>query len=300
MKTLALALIVSLSSLVSRSQNETPVNPTDGGLSHPFLGENCTVPAGYTLSFGAGYPVFGNSSLPLFARAGLGVGGVLELTYSNEGFVGNMLGVTRPVDAWDARIQLSQASGVMPAMTLWALGTIGWTREDFGAYDLWGKYPTYFNFGVDGARYEYSGTSLGLSFERRFEDALSLSVSGGVENLRSRNLWIFIAPAPIIGNGFHETNGHSSMIFDGAVNISYVVVPGFMSLVAAVSTLPYFVVNPLALSLDLKHGMLGTIGVRYQLAIPVNVEGFVRWQSNINGQYDTQFRLGVSGTLGLQ
>ena len=131
MRTLALILIVSFSGLVARSQDQTPVNLINGGLAHPLLGENSAVPAGYTLSFGAGYPVFGDYTLPVFARAGLGLGGVLKLTYSNEGVVGNMFGVTQPADTWDARIQLSQSTDVLPAMSLWARGTIGWKGGGF-------------------------------------------------------------------------------------------------------------------------------------------------------------------------
>ena len=298
MKTLSLMCTLILAFQISPSQEHKTVDQEARNQAFPFMGNNSPVPDGYTFRCAAGYPVYGDDRMPVIGRFSLGLAGVLELGYSNEGYIGNPIGMTRPANSWDAKIQIFKQREELPSVALWARGTIGWQNEDLGAYALWAVLPSFFNFGVVGTRYEFSSMTVGLSMAPGLGKWITMNLSVGYQELSSRNLWILIAPAPIIGNGYHAVSGDRSGMLEASANIVAGLLPQ-LALVAQAGTLPYFNVNPTALTLEVGRAYNGAVGVRYTLPIPLSVDSYVRWQSNINGKTDTQFRLGLSSEIPL-
>jgi hypothetical protein len=293
MKTAVCACMIICVVEISQCQETQKSSLNTGIPASPFIGNIAPVPEGYGIGMSAGYPIFGDYRMPVMGRFQLSLAGALELGYSNEGYVGNAVGMTRPADSWGAKLQILRQQEMLPSVTLWARGTIGWQNEDLGAYDLWASIPSFYSYGVVGARYEFMSTTAGVAVERTFGDKLSVDFSLGMQQLQSRNLWIFISPAPVMGNGYHAVSGDRSYLLDASIDVTYRVLPN-LTLIAQAGTLPYFSVNPYALRLDVGRAYVGTIGFRYALPIPVSLDVYIRKQSMFNGHADTQFRLGIS------
>jgi len=207
MKTLALTLIVAFSALVVRSQDQTPVSPESGGLAHlsPLLRaqeiadsgaiplpssagvlfDNAPLRDGSHMEFHGGYPMLSDNTGPLFGRVGVTLGGTLKFSYTNEGRVGNLLGMVRPTNTWEMRAQILGEDQPFP-LAAWIRGNAGWDEEYLWANDIWPRIPSFYANDVMGVRYQYNSVALGLTVQRRFTDALVLNASFGVQRLRVR------------------------------------------------------------------------------------------------------------------
>jgi hypothetical protein len=254
------------------------------------------VPQGTSITYAAAHPVFGDNDFPVLGYAAIGFSGVFQLSYGNEGAVANVLGVVRPAQSWGAKLQILPRREQYPAIALFIRSTIGWQLQYFGANDIENKIPELIIRGFNGTLYECANTSAGIAAESQLNDVLALRFTLGVQELQSRNFWLFIAPAPAIGNGYHSVEVQSSYILDGSANASISIKPQ-LALIAEIDALPYYGINLPENRLEPFRAYAGMVGVRYALSRSVNLDTYIRQQSKINSIAQTQFRLGLSGQL---
>lgn len=282
-------VVLLLQAAAGQEKSAVQGNPVETA----FTTVSATVPQGYSLDFSGAYPLYSNRSYPIFGHITAGVSGVLQVSYSNDEVVSNMIGLIRPMNSWGLKLQVLSKREQLPSVALWARAALGWQGDFLQSTDLWPKSPPAFEH-LAGTQYEFTSTSAGVALEPGISEALDVNVSLGLRELESRNLWIFIDPTPAGDNGYHAAGGDRALLLDGSANVVLHLLPRF-AVIAEATTLPYFDVNVPALRLELKRGYAGSFGGRYTLPIPLSVDGYVRWQSSINGLSDTQFRLGLSG-----
>jgi hypothetical protein len=299
MKEPILLFAMVLAAHISLGQTTSGPIPDRGILANPFIGSNAPVPLGYRFDIAAASPVYGSTNnMSLFGWTSLSLAGVLQLGYRNEGYVGDLVGVTRACPGWDAKIQILRKREELPSLALWMSGTIGWQKESLGANDLWGNVPANSFFEVLWTQYEFNSTAVGLTMEPGFGDNIAVNLSIGYRELESRDLWIVSMIYPGIGDSYHSVNSDRTSLLEGSINLMVRALPQ-VALILQASTLPYYKLNQLSSKIDLGRAYLGTMGMRYSLPIPVFVDGYVRWHSNFNGQTDTQIRLGLSSEVQL-
>jgi len=258
-----------------------------------FTTVSAAVPQGYSLDFSGAYPLYSGRSSPVFGHITAGVSGVLQVSFSNDEVVSNMIGLVRPMNSWGLKLQVLSKREELPPVALWVRSALGWQGDFLQSTDLWPKSPPTFDH-LAGTQYEFTSTSAGVALEPGISEALDVNVSLGLQELQSSGLWIFIEPAPEGDNGYHAVSGERTLLLEGSANVVLHLLPRF-AVIAEAATLPYFNVNVAALELEVQRAYAGTVGARYTLPIPLSVDGYVRWQSSINGLTDTQFRLGLSG-----
>jgi hypothetical protein len=293
MRTAGVLIIAALLLQVVRGQEKSVAqgNP----LETAFTTVSATVPQGYSLDFAVAYPPYSSRNYPVFGHISAGLSGVLQVSFSNDEVVSNMIGMIRPMNSWGLKLQVLSKREQLPSVALWVRSALGWQGDFLQSNDLWPKRPPPFEH-LGGTQYEFTSTSAGVALEPGISEALDVNVSLGVRELESRNLWIFIDPTPVGYNGYHAASGDRTLLLDGSANVVLHLLPRF-AVIAEATTLPYFNVNAAALRLEVERAYAGAIGGGYTLPIPLSLDGYVRWQSTINGQSDTQFRLGLSGQL---
>ncbi len=290
--TLAVALFGGTSWAQELGQNkDVPLSELS-----PFVSTSTDVAQGTSVIYAAAYPVLGDGVFPVFAHVGVGFSGVLELSYTNEGAIANLLGLTSPIDSWGAKLQIIPRREQFPSASLYIKGTIGWESQSIWSDDLQVRDPGLFVRGLYGTGYEFSTVAAGFSFESQMTEAITISLTAGIQEIRSRNLRIFIAPAPIIGNGYYDPGIHTSAILDGSASATYLVRPR-LAVIAEVTPLPYFTVDIPANALSILRAYTGLVGIRYSITPMLNLDTYVRQQSKINDIAFTQFRLGISGLI---
>ena len=291
MRTAGVFIIAVLLLQVANGQEKSATQENPVGTA--FTTVSATVPQGYSLDFSGAYPLYSSRSYPVFGHITAGVSGVLQVSYSNDEVVSNMMGLVRPMNSWGLKLQVLSKREQLPSVALWVRSALGWQGDFLQSTDLWPKSPPTFDH-LSGTQYEFTSTSAGVALEPGISKALDVNVSLGLRELESRNLWIFVDPTPVGDNGYHAASGDRTLLLDGSANVVLHLLSRF-AVIAEATTLPYFDVNVPALKLEVKRGYAGAFGGRYTLPIPLSVDGYVRWQSSINGLSDTQFRLGLSG-----
>jgi len=296
MKTTILLCAAVLTTQISIGQTDFGPSPDRGILTNPFMGSNSVVPQGFKFDIAAASPVYGDMNVPVYAWTSLSLAGVIQVGYSNEGYIGNLVGLTRACPGWDAKIQILRQREELPSVALWIRGTIGWQKEELGANDLWGKVPANSFFDVLWTHYEFNSTAAGITFEPGLGENIALNLSVGYRELESRDLWIVRVIYPGYGDSYHALSSDRVSLLEGSANLMIRPLPQ-LAVILQAGTLPYYKLNQIALKLDQGRAYLGAIGVRYSLPIPVFVDGYVKWHSNFNGQEDTQIRLGLSSEV---
>ena len=309
MKTLALALIVSFSSLVVRSQNETPATPGEnlgaydlwaekadsGSIPLPpsagFLFDNAPLREGTHVELHGGYPMLNDNTGPVFGRIGITLGGTLKLSYTNEGRLGNVLGMVRPMNTWEMRGQILGQDQPFP-LASWIRGNLGWDQENLRANDLWPRVPSFYGNNVMGVRYQYNTAALGLTVQRRLTDALALNVSIGVQRLQIRNFLLY-APDLRAKTATYDSDPRSWLLPDASITAVLRLSPE-LSIIGEASTLPYLRVDPITLSINQRMGYNAALGARWRLTSNVSLETFFRTRTAITGMRYNEFRIGIS------
>jgi hypothetical protein len=284
--------------LVIASVLTAGVSPGQGILANPFMNNNSPVPGGFTVDVAASSPVYGDMNVPVYAWTGLAVAGILQAGYSNEGYVGNVVGRVRACPGWDAKVQVLRHREGLSSVALWIRGTIGWQKEELGANDLRWNAPAGSFINALWTHYEFNSTAAGITVEPGLGEDIALNLSVGYRELDSRNLWIISMVFPGVGDTYHSPGSDRTSLLEGSANLMIRVMPQIAVIMQA-GTLPYYKLNEFAQKLDLGRAYLGAIGVRYSMPIPVFVDGYVRWHSTYSGQTDTQIRLGLSSELNL-
>jgi hypothetical protein len=293
-----LVLAVALLTHTSRSQESVQNNNTPLSQISPFVSPSAGVAEGTSLTYAAAYPVLGDGVFPVFAHVGIGFSSVFELSYTNEGVIANALGFTNPMNYWGAKLQIIPPHEQFPSLAIYMKGTIGWESQFLGSNDFQARIPDLYNQGLYSTSYEFSSNTAGLSMESRMTEALTVRFTVGVQEIRSRNLWILIAPAPFFGNGFHDTQIHNSLILDGSASASFVLRPK-LALIGELFPLPYYTIDVPTNSLKILRAFTGLVGLRYSLSPMLNLDTYVRQQSTVSGIAFTQFRLGISGLVSI-
>ena len=269
-----------------------------GILSNPFMSSNAPVPRGLTLDVAAASPVYGAMNVPVYAWTGLSVAGIFQAGYSNEGYVGNVVGHIRACPGWDAKIQILREREGLSSVALWARGTIGWQKEELGPNDLRWNSPAGSFINALWTHYEFYSTAAGITVRPGLGEDIALNLSVGYRELESRNIWIISLFYPEVGGTYYMIGGDRTSLLEASFNLMIRVLPQ-VAVIMQAGTLPYYKLDEFAQKLDLERAYLGAFGIRYSLPIPVFVDGYVRWHSTYNGQTDTQIRLGLSSELTL-
>ena len=291
MKTFVLCFAAALCAGISAGQ--TPVISNREAPAIPFLGNTFPVAEGYEIDVSAAYPVFQEYAGPVSARVLLTLAGALQLGYSNEGNVGNLLGMTRPANSWDAKISLIRQRDLIPSLALWVRGTFGWQSENLTANDFLGRflYSDNYDRWYTMFQYEFNSTAVGLTLGEDLGDNLAVNISGGYHEVETRNFSTAYVPYGFLST-FHAVYGNRSSMMEVSANVVFRIVPEIAA-IAQAGTLPYLDTRD-GEKLNLVNAYAGAFGVRYSPRIPVSVESYVRWQTKFEGHTITQFRVGLS------
>ena len=197
-----------------------------------------------------------------------------------------MLADIRTMSTWGIQVQIVPQRDNYPSLSLWVNSSLGSKGETLNQNDFGPKLPNLVDQ-VFSINYQYSSTAAGL------EVAFNI----GILELRSNNLLLFLEPDPFNGNWIQDSNESSSLMFDGGTVVSFSPVDKFY-VIGELSTLPYFNVDISGAKLAIQHSLSKSIGIRYALPIPMNIDAYLS-SNSINGQSVNQFRLGLSGLLDL-
>ena len=294
MKTLVLPLALLFSPPLLQGQ-ELP----DSGSFRPvpaagFLLDNAPLREGYHMDLHGGYPVLNDNTSPVFGRIGVTIAGTLRFTYSNEGRVGNLLGMVRRMNTLEMR---GQVLGEDQPVTLaaWIRGNVGWEQEDLGPNDIWPKIPSFYANDCIGVRYQYATTALGLTAQRRFTDAFTLNVSVGLQRLQVRGFLPYVSDLRA-RTALYEYSQRSWLLPDASIAALFKISPRLL-FIAEATTLPYLNVNPVALTTQPRMAYNAALGIRWWVTSMVCVEAFLRTQTAINGFRYNEIRIGISFTF---
>lgn len=263
----------------------------------PFFGNNFPVADGYRVDVTTAYPVFQDYSGPANARVYLTLAGALQLGYTNEGYISNPIGMTRPTNSWDAKVLLLRQRDLLPSVALWVRGTFGWQNENLTANDFLSRFwGDEYDRGYTWWHYEFNNTAVGLTMEEGLGENLALNLSVGYNESESRDLSTTYALYGL-QSSFHAVYGNKSSLIDVSANVLLRLSPA-VAAIAQAGTLPYYDTKD-GQKMILSSAYVSAIGVRYSPPIPVSVDGYVRLQSRINGQTYTQIRVGLSSEIPL-
>ena len=288
-----LLVILLLSSLEYLNAQERKENSFS--FIKPFSNIYTDIPNGYSLSYIGSYPIFEDIKSPFVGNIKLGLSSILNLVITNEPSVGDLLANKRPMPSWGVQVQILPQLEHYPSLSLWVNSCFGWNGETINQNDFGNKLDYLINQGLVSFRYEYSTTSAGIATEMKPLNGLRVGLNIGILELRSRNLWIFLDPDPFNGNWINDGKETSSFMFDGGAAISYSPFHNFF-VIGEITTLPYFNINMNYKRLAIQHSVVNSLGIRYSLPIPINIDAYLS-SNSINGQTVNQFRLGLSGLL---
>jgi hypothetical protein len=230
------------------------------------------------------------------ARLSIGIASVLQLHYSNEGTIANIIGVAEPLDNWGIKLQILPNRQQFPSVTLWFRGIIGWQQENLWDGDVAPISPQLIQKRFVAMNYRFASTSAGIAAESRPGEFLFVNFSLGFQEIRARGFQIFMAPDPFSGNRYSDVGTDQWVNLDASASASIRLLPE-VTVVGELSMLPYFNVILPAPKLEVDRAYVAILGLRYALPIPLYVDTYVRWQSSVNEIAYTQLRLGLSGQL---
>ena len=216
---------------------------------------------------------------------------------TNEGATANFLGNNRPVTAWGLQIQVLPQIKNYPSVSIWVKSSVGWNNENLNQNDFSVEQPYLIDRGLFSVRYEYSSASAGVATELQPIKGLLCALNIGLLELRSQNLWILTEPDPFNENMYRNSNEVSSLMFDGSFLLSFNLIENVFVL-GEIRTLPYYDVDTNAKELIVNRTSIYSVGLRYVLPIPINIETYLSSKS-VNGQSINQFRLGLSGLFNI-
>jgi len=287
---LCLALLLATVSAVAWSQ-ESPETRSDVH-SPPFVGLSSPVPQGYSLDLATSYPTFTELNSPVFLHVGLGLSSALQLTFTNEPVVANMIGRAKPLNAWGAKFQILPVRGEFPSVLLWIRGSIGWASEFLGPNDIQGNLPPEATNGLSLVQYEYHTSSAGVAVRPTLGKVLNLDVSIGLLELRWGNLWM------MTDRSYHASGYDRALMFDMSAAASIRVLSS-LAVQGEVGTFPYLNPNAIVPGLEPLQAYSGAVGIRYFLPINLQADAYLRWQSSFNGVSRKEFRVGLSSLVSL-
>lgn len=257
----------------------------------PFVGLGSSVPQGYSLDLAMAYPIFAVRNFPMFLRLSLGLSSSLQLTYTNEPVVANMIGLARPMNVWGAKFQILPAGEGLASFVLWLRGSINSQNEYLGPNDIQSNLPPDASKGLTSCSYEYSTSSAGVSVRPSLHSILGIDVSIGLLQLELENTWLSAGIS-----GYHSTGPDRALLLDMSAAASIRLFPS-LAVLGGVGTFPYVDVDHAALRLQLHQTYSGTLGVRYFLPINLQADAYLRWQSSYNAIARREFRFGLSSLV---
>ncbi len=277
----------------AQSAGETPSMQVS-----PVLGQATAIPEGYTVRMSMSYPPYERSTNYGYGQVSVGLAGVFGATVRYEGAIGSPVGLLRPTTLVGLQLQVVPQREIYPAIIMF-LNTMAGTQSEFlGNIDLMPNLPAVFQRGVNAISYDARTTVAGVAFMTKLNGLLTANASLGGREMVWTQRWSKYA----IPMGFPSTSDgwtyplaeRSSLRLDWSVGAT--VYPlSQLALFTEVASLPFADVDPSSLIIEARQGIVGTIGVRYSLPIPLSLDLYDRWYSETGDRTNYhQVRVGLS------
>jgi hypothetical protein len=253
------------------------------------------VPEGYSLAYSMSYMGFSDKKSPVLGTVGFGLNSVICLYLFNESPISNMLGDIKSLNSWGAQVQLFPKREQFPSISLWLKSSIGWQGERLAYDQLISRFSSLASQNFHSFSYDYSYNSAGIATEMQAINKINVGLNIGILELKSGDLWINTTQIPNSVSSYHNVIEKSELMFDGSAFISYSPLQN-ITLIGEIKTLPYFNLDMSSQQLIINRSYVSSLGIRYLLPIPLNVEAYITSQA-VNGKRNTQIRIGISGLL---
>jgi hypothetical protein len=176
----------------------------------------------------------------------------------------------------------------------------GTQSEWLGRNDIFPNLPAIFQRGVEVISYDARTTVAGVAFMTNLSSTLSLGASLGGREMVWQQLWSSYSVdmgLPTSYGATLPTAERSSLRLDWSVGAT--VHPlSQLDLFGEVASLPFADIDPSSLIIEARRGMVGTIGLRYTLPIPLSIDLYDRWYSEKGDRKNYhQVRLGLSSEV---
>jgi hypothetical protein len=299
----AVALMLSCSS----AQYDDPTQPASVFSPLPFIGQSSAIPSGYSLRFALAVPPFTNGNIYPNGSVSAGIDGLLGVSYNHEGAIGSPLGNLFPANLLGFRVQVVPQREQYPAVSLFITAMTQLQEEKLANVDLQPSLPAYYDRGLNAISYEAKTTRAGVGLNSTLGDVVNLDFSIGVRENVWRQMWSiytedlgFGSLRDPLSGGTQPLHQQSNLALDWSAGVAYQPIAQ-LAVLASATTLPFAEVDPMTLTIQMRQGNIGTVGVRYYLPFSMSVDLFDRWYVAPSTWPSThEIRLGISADLALR
>jgi hypothetical protein len=299
----AVAIVLSYAS----AQYDEPTQPASVFSPLPFIGLSSAIPSGYSLRFALAAPPFANGNIYPNGSINAGIDGLVGISYNHEGAIGSPLGDLFPANLLSFRIQVVPQREQYPAVSLFITAMTQLQEEKLANIDLQPAVPAYYDRGLKMVSYEAKTTRAGVGLNSTLDDAVNLDFSLGVRENVWRQMWSYYTVDPGFGSLWDPLTGgsqpleqQSKLALDWSASLAYRPIAQ-LAILASAATLPFAEIDPTTLTIQMRQGNVGTVGVRYYLPFPLSVDLFDRWYLAPSTWPSThEIRLGVSADFAIR
>lgn len=292
-----LATILMVISRIATAQSTADTPAKQGLPVSPFIGQDTSIPEGYSMRLSAAYSPYDRKTNFAYGNIAIGIAGLLEATIRHEGAIGSPTGLLEPATLFGLRLQIVPQRERFPAVSVF-LNTMSEAQSNYlGGNDLSLSLPDLFQRGVKSITFEARTTVAGVALATRLNDVVSFSASLGGREMVWRQGWSDYSVntgIPSTPNGTPPTPERSRLRLDWSASVSLHPLDQ-LAVIGEVGSLPFIDIDPSSLLIEARQGLVGTIGVRYSLPIPLSVELYDRWYSETRERTNYhQVRIGLS------
>ncbi len=267
----------------------------------PIVGQTAAIPDGYSVRMSMSYPPYERRADFGYGQLTVGLAGVFGATVRYEGAIGSPIGLLRPMPLVGLHLQVVPQREIYAAITAFLTTMVGTQSEFLGDNDLVPNLPAVSQRGVEAISYDARTTVAGAAFMTKLNDMLSVSASLGGREMVWQQRWSkYSIPMglPATSDGWtFPTAERSSLRLDWSASATFNPLSR-LALFGEVASLPFVDIDPSSLIVEARQGVVGTIGVRYHLPIPLSIDLYDRWYSETGDRVNFhQVRLGLSSEL---
>jgi hypothetical protein len=275
----AVALVLSYAS----AQYEEPKQTAPVFSPLPFVGQSSAIPPGYSLRISLAAPPFASDNIYPNGSVSAGIDGLVAVSYNHEGAIGSPVGKLFPANLLGFRVQVVPQREQYPAVSLFISAMTQLQEEKLANIDLQPAVPVYYDLGLKMVSYEAKTTRAGIGLNSTLGDVVNLDFSLGVRENVWRQMWSFYTVDLGFGSLWDPLTGatqplqqQSKLALDWSASIAYRPVTQ-LAILASATTLPFADIDPTTLTIQMRQGNMGTVGVRYYLPFSMSVDLFDRW-----------------------
>lgn len=251
------------------------------------------------------FSLFGRLGTGLFTRdvnviqgqVSIGLADFFELTLLRSESAVNFYGVPQTLPQWGFKFRVLDGSAQLPAVSFVFRNSLDWKLQEFFGHHIAVQRPAFAREGLNGTRYRLRLSSATLVATQRVLSRIEITGGLGIQEIQTKDLWIFMSPAPSVTNGFHDADIEYTLMLSGLFQ-ARADISGSMLVFVEAQSVPMIAPDLVRLSLDFQRGYLTTVGVRLIPLFPMSMDVMISHQTPFMQVSHTEFRISLGILMG--